>query len=267
METLKKNIINTIQNDNLEQFKEFVDNLKSIAEDKYKLNTRLVLYSFMRTRTKERFGGNSPQYEYLKKIAMTADERKGQEVKNNENVRESNTNVIKFNQDDLNKLMSDIMYHEDLYSKILFCQLVSGARTIEILSNKYKFSPSDKVSYIKQETAKQTVSVDKPLIILDSYANFMKYLKEVRSQVDQTKTNNEMNQKYASSLKYRIRQINNPLLKKSHNARSIYVAVSHKKHAPNTTLAQHVINVLGHTGSDSVRNYSGYVFNNVRVVG
>ena len=257
MDQIKKNIVLLLaSNTTINDFESFVDNLKEIVESKYKPNSRFALYSYLRTRTKTKFGEYSPEYKYLKVIAMTPDERSEKKEINRINVSTKNSDVKKFSEAEFKSLKSSIIAPNDLYAKILYLQLVSGARSIEILSNKYIFSKSTKAGYIKQTTAKQEIKeIERSLLI--PYKDFEIMLNLVRTQIDQTKSNVDLNLKYASSLKNRIKKINNPLLTKAHDLRSIYVAYTHKLH-PNKTITQHVIDILAHSGEGSTLNYSHY---------
>jgi hypothetical protein len=258
MDQIKKNIVLLLESNDttINEFESFVNNLKILVESKYKPNSRFALYSYLRTRTKIKFGEYSPQFKYLKVIAMTPEERSEKKEINRFNVSAKNSDIKKFTEADFKELKASIIAPNDLYSKILYLQLASGARSIEILSNRYVFSKSKKSGYVKQKTAKQDIKeIERPLLIL--YKDFEIMLNLVRNQIDQTKNNVELNLKYSSSLKNRIKKINHALVKKTHDLRSLYVAYTHKLF-PNKTITQHVIDILGHMGEGSTLNYSHY---------
>ena len=261
---IKKNIRAQILDDTqtFENYKDFVQKVKDVVEKNYSINTKFSIYSYMRCQTAKHFGIDSDNYRYLKIIARTAEEKKDIENREIERLNDINNKVITFTNNDFNKLIKSLKTDNSIASKILLVMATTGARMVEVLSNKYEFSRVDK-DYIRQTTAKKTKVIVKPLLRIKT--NILnELLADIRSNVNQKLTNIDLNQKYGSVIKHRIKMLNNPLVPKSHALRSIYVAyVINNFPNPKKSDAQYTLDLLGHKTSGSLLNYSTY--KNIRV--
>jgi hypothetical protein len=241
----------------IDDFKKFTQLLKDTAQIGYLPNTRFALYSFFRTHTRRKYTTNSDQYRYLTVLAKTASEKK--EIANAEELRlkDKNSNITTFTNTEFNKLKRQFANAKDMGSEILHLMLLTGARTVEILSDKYTFT-GVAPDYIRQLTAKSTKAIVKPLIGL-KFSQFNILLTQLRAKVDQTLDNVALNQKYGSVVKNRLDHIKNRLVPKSHSLRSIYVAYV-IKNFPSEKISneQYAINLLGHHTSASLLNYTSY---------
>jgi disulfide oxidoreductase YuzD len=255
---IRNEVISMLASDpSIDDFKKFTQLLKDAAEVGYAPNTKFTIYSFMRTHTKRKYTADSDQYRHLIVLAKTPDEKK--EIAANEATRlkDKNSNITTFTNGEFNSLRRAFAKGEDVGSQILHLMLLTGARTVEILSDKYKFSNVDK-HYIKQDTAKSTKAIVKPLLGL-KFSQFNILLEQLRAKVDQKLSNVELNQKYASVVKNRLDHIKNKLVPKSHSLRSIYTAyVIRNFPSEKISREQYTINLLGHNTSGSLLNYTSY---------
>jgi hypothetical protein len=258
IKAVKTEIIRILASDpSLDEFKAFTKLIKETSETLFAPNTRFSIFSYMRTQTKKKYTVDSDQYRHLTVLAKTAADKKL--IADNEATRlkDKNSDITTFTNTEFNTLKKTFSGGKDMGSEILHLMLLTGARTVEILSDKYEFTGVAK-DYIRQSTAKSTKAIVKPLIGL-KFSQFNELLGKLRAKVNQNLSNVELNQKYASVVKNRLKQINNRLAPKSHSLRSIYVAyVIHNFPSKTISDAQYAINLLGHHTSGSLLNYSTY---------
>jgi hypothetical protein len=253
---IKLAVRDQMDNESFDDFKAFVAKLKTAASTGYAINTKFSLFSYMRTETKKKYGITSDQYKYLTIISRTDDEKKEIDTNESKRISDINNNIKTFTDKEFKKIYDDLI-GGDTASKILALMSITGARMIEIISDKYTFTRVDG-DYIKQTAAKGTKTVVKPLLRIN-FNDFNMLLNQIRSTVDQTLTNIQLNSKYASMVKNRLKVLGNALVNKSHALRSIYVAFV-VRHFPNVKKSdeQYKIDLLGHIGSGSILNYSTY---------
>jgi hypothetical protein len=241
----------------IDDFKKFTKLLKDTVEVSYSQNTKFSIYSFMRTHTKNKYSIDSDQYKHLIILAKSETEKK--EISDAEELRLTykNNNIQTFTNSEFNKLRRTFADGTDTGSEILHLMLITGARTVEILSDEYKFTSIGK-EYIRQDTAKSTKAIVKPLLGL-RFSQFNILLEKLRKKVDQKLNNIELNQKYASVVKNRLDHIKNKLAPKSHSLRSIYIAYVIRNYpAVKKSETQYIMELLGHNSAGSLLNYSTY---------
>lgn len=246
----------------LDRIIEYTADVKKWVDENYSQSTRITLFSNLRKQIEKVFTKQSDEYKHMRVLAMTDEERKSRETIAAQRINDKNSNLIILKLVDFKKIALKIYNLPALARDILFCCIFSGARTIEILSNKFKFENSDKKDHIKQigaSKSKHSITIEKPLFT--TYKSFMNILKRVRDNVDQSLTNIELNQKYGKMLANIIDTLDIDYITKVHDLRRIYAAIAYYKYGKNIKTQQlYYSEILGHDGTGSAQNYSQFVF-------
>lgn len=240
----------------------FTKEAKEWIEQNYSITTKITLFSNLRKQIEKVFSKDSDEYRHMRILAMTMDERKTRDRITAERISEKNSNLTHISVNDYNNLIDKINTLPSLPRDILYCAIFSGARTVEILSNKFSFKKSDKKNHIIQIGASKTkneIEIVKPLFT--KFKTFKSMLERVRSNVDQTLSNIELNQKYGKMLANAVDKLDMKIIKKPHDLRRIYAAVAFYKYAKYTkTQQQYYSEILGHDSTNSAQHYTQYIF-------
>lgn len=107
-----------------------------------KINTKVMLQSWVRKLVKETYGVDSKQYKYLKQgFSMSAEEKTSRDNEAQEKVCEKNKNQIELTEKQIHKFIGMLKNDKfKIVQAIILAQLVSGSRLIEILSNEITFT-------------------------------------------------------------------------------------------------------------------------------
>ena len=230
--------------------------------ESYAVTTKITLFSNLRKRIEAVFGKNSDEYRHMRLLAMTEEERKTRDRITAENLVNANSNLIILKVSDFNNLIDKIGELPSLVRDILYCCMLSGARTIEIISDKFKFEKSNKDGYIVQIGASKTkneIKIDKPLFT--TYKSFNTRLQRVRGAVDQSLSNIELNQKYGKILVNGIKKLDIDYIKKPHDLRRVYAAIAYYRFGKyKKSQQQYYSEILGHSTTGSAQHYTQFVF-------
>jgi hypothetical protein len=267
---------------NYKQYVRLIDLLNHYVNDTVeKINSKVMIQSFVRKQVKEIYGEDSKQYSYLKSgFSMTSSEKGEREQKSKDKVRTNNENQILVSVEQIQKFKHNLLEKKkvkdpekprkfNVLPVIITAQLCSGCRLIEILSNEFEFKPSEvKENYIIQSNvAKNRTSeeraVEKP-VLFTSPAQFVKLIEIIRRNIihKPNDTNITLSSRYDNRVNETIKKlaIKSGMpdgINSSHDMRKIYANYSHKLLAPaNYGISMWIASVLGHGDTNSAVNYS-----------
>ena len=256
-------------NISLDQFKAVVNRTKQDADKFIKsVNTRMQMYSSIRTMVKEQYGIDGEEYKYLKTLVVSDRDRRERKEKADERVMKANTNQTVLPKAKLFEFMKHLMSGTpDIKDRAIMLQLASGSRLIEILHSDFKYTQSTIGSNIIQNNVaknskEQYRSVDKPIIFMKPSV-FISELALLRKELDQRvdDTYHSLGQRYTSVINNRIVEtgkIVGAQIKTSHDLRRIYACLSYELMGVNNkNMSQQawIRSVLGHSDFTSTANY------------
>jgi len=148
---------------NYKKFTNLIDLLNFYVNSSLpKLNTKVMLQSYVRNLVKDTYGAGSKHYLYLKDaFSMTSEEKKTRQSDAQEKVIENNQNQIEVTVAQL-KLFIDKLNTTKfkIIPSIIKAQIACGGRLIEILSSEFQFIESKKENYIIQNNVAKNRSDD-----------------------------------------------------------------------------------------------------------
>ena len=274
--------------------KEFKINMPLVATlvnthiEKY--NTKKQLFSDMR-KIIEKHGVKDPRYKSLQTIFDLGEEGTVEKKKGAERVKQANLNQVVLSDQTVQNLIRKTAYKQHLtfYDKLVVLQIVSGCRSIEILSSNVSNFELDekKPDYIfqtgvakmrkgkkKDDDGDEDLDYDakrvvnKPILIITP-TEFLGMLAEIRTKIgDVTSVSNAtLTNRYNGKINEHVRKLFvehgvpvSDKLKSSHALRKLYGAYSYSHNAPRgVSLVAWLSRVLGHGEeglSASANNYS-----------
>lgn len=256
-------------------FKEFV---KLITLLKYytdktipKLNTKVMLQSYVRKLVKEAYGEGSKQYYYLKSgFSMTDNEKQERTDVAESKVVHKNENQIIIHTQQIIDFKNELLTPKfKIVPAIILAQLASGCRLIEILSDEFTFKESCIEKYILQNNVAKNKSdeerpVEKPIIFM-SPKHFIELVDLIREKMtrkaDDTNVSlsNRYDKRVNAYIKKLVKQIKmSSEISTSHDMRKIYANYSYKLFSSKACSLQGWLSkVLGHDSiSSASANYS-----------
>ena len=256
---------------NYKKFTNLIDLLNFYVNSSLpKLNTKVMLQSYVRNLVKDTYGAGSKHYLYLKDaFSMTSEEKKTRQSDAQEKVIENNQNQIEVTVAQL-KLFIDKLNTTKfkIVLSIIKAQLACGGRLIEILSSEFQFTESKKENYIIQNNVAKNRSddereVEKPVLFITP-TEFLSLICLIRSNstVKDGDDNIKLSNRYGKRVNASIVKIAAecgmpPEISSSHDLRKIYGNYSYMLHAKkNQSLQSWLMVVLGHGDMTSSSNYS-----------
>lgn len=257
--------------DNLEAFKRLIDRTKADSEKHIpNINTRMQLYSFIRTRMKKRYGEGSPEYIYLKNLTISDEEHRQRRREALDRVTEANDDQKVIKKETLYEFVRDLLNNPTIIDRLIFLQLACGSRFVEIVHPDFRFSKCEDVEgFITQSSVAKSKeafkSVTKPLLFIQPDM-FLSELKLARSElkVDKDTSYSQATERYGQRVNTIIKRISEGIglpIKSSHDLRRVYANLSFELYArkqKNISHASWLKLVLGHSDYTSTANYSTF---------
>jgi hypothetical protein len=256
---------------NYKKFTNLIDLLNFYVNSSLpKLNTKVMLQSYVRNLVKDTYGAGSKHYLYLKDaFSMTSEEKKTRQSDAQEKVIENNQNQIEVTVAQL-KLFIDKLNTTKfkIVLSIIKAQLACGGRLIEILSSEFQFTESKKENYIIQNNCAKNRSddereVEKPVLFITP-TEFLGLISLIRSNltVKDGDNNIKLSNRYGKRVNVSIVKIAAecgmpPEISSSHDLRKIYANYSYILFGKrNQSLQSWIAQILGHGDLTSSANYS-----------
>lgn len=160
-----------IQRSNLEKSFKLLDTIyKKLYTNNRTLDNKFT--SHIRSPIFTRFGRNGPEHKASKKFAKLSYEDKKQVIADaNKKLNENHEEVIRFDTEEVFKIIKRGINSEDVYEKAVALALASGCRPVELFNDRIHFQKVDESWVIQSEVAKKRsviVSVEKPIIGISS---------------------------------------------------------------------------------------------------
>jgi hypothetical protein len=226
---------------NYKKFTNLIDLLNFYVNSSLpKLNTKVMLQSYVRNLVKDTYGAGSKHYLYLKDaFSMTSEEKKTRQSDAQEKVIENNQNQIEVTVAQL-KLFTDKLNTTKfkIIPSIIKAQIACGGRLIEILSSEFQFIESKKENYIIQNNVAKNRSddereVEKPVLFITP-TEFLSLICLIRSNltVKDGDNNIKLSNRYGKRVNASIVKIAaecgmTPEISSSHDLRKIYANYSY----------------------------------------
>lgn len=257
---------------NYKKFTQLIDLLNYYVNNTVpKINTKVMLQSWVRKLVKEKYGEDSKQYRYLKAgFSMTTTEKKNREGDAQATVVEKNENQTEISAEHIKQFNESLLSPKwKIIPAIIMAQLASGCRLIEILSSDFTFEESKKEGYIIQnDVAKNRTDterqVEKPVLFL-SAKNFIRLMKIIRDKMTRKEGDDNiiLSNRYGKRVNAKIKKLAQEAkltgITSSHDMRKIYANLSYDQYAPkNCSLQGWVSCVLGHGDTTSAIHYSTF---------
>ena len=247
---------------------------KMVKETIPNINNRIATNQSFRKLVIQYHGEDSEQYRSLQNtMSLDKDEAKENKIRTQERVDEKNSNQLVLDDkkvEDFIRLVAT-KSKPDVIDKIILLQVVSGGRSIEILSSdvaEYEEVPGepDSIKQIGVAKAKGVEkSIIKPILIITA-PRFMAVLKEVRANIKDVSelSNTELTNRYNARLNERIQMYLKKVgipehkeLKSTHGLRRLYINYAFKNRSRRgQSLASFIKKYLGHDGFNATANYS-----------
>ena len=234
-----------------------------------KLNTKVMLQSYVRKLVKDTYGDDSKNYAYLKDgFSMTSDEKKTRQTESQDKVVQGNENQIEITVAQLKIFTGKLIQPKfKIIPSIIMAQIACGSRLIEILSKEFEFTESKIENQIIQNNVAKNRSdadrpVDKPILFITPTV-FLALVSLIRSRLTVKKDddNIKLSNRYGKRVNSKILKLSEECgmigITSSHDMRRIYANYSYilfgKK---NQSLQSWLMLVLGHGDFNSTANYS-----------
>ena len=250
---------------NITEFRKNMKLLKKLTNavetaDGISLNTKAKLYGEIRKMTS---GAKLKALEGV--LVLTKEESDLRQATSNKKVQKANRNQIIIQDRKISDFLRSLAYgsgEHKLEDAVVVLMLACGARMIEILNKKvstFKKDPNDPAGVIQVGVAKmkgdkevkEARSVHKPLIVITP-GDFLELLDAVRSQIDDSGTNEQITNRYNARINKKLKT----LLKKhkfpqgigtSHDLRRLWANFTWKHRAPpGTSIVAWISDRLGH---------------------
>lgn len=254
---------------NFKKYKELINLLNHYVNATIvKVNTKAMLQSWVRKLIKDTYGDDSKQYKFLRDgFSMTAEERIDRQKIADDKVEQSNLNQIELTEQQINEFKGKLLSPKwRIVPAIIFAQIASGCRLIEVLSHEFEFTEAGKEGYIIQNNVAKNRGedrkVDKPVLFIKP-EQFLRLIKIIRDKmtVKPEDDNIALSNRYGKRVNAKITQIARGVdtkgITSSHDLRRIYANLSYKQFAKkNTSLQVWVSKILGHSDLTSAANYT-----------
>ena len=260
----------TANKKNYQKFTQLIDLLNFYVNSTVpKLNTKVVLQSYVRKLVKDTYGADSKHYLFLRDgFSMTSDEKKTRQSESQDKVVQNNENQIEITVAQLKQFTGKLVQPKfKIIQSIILAQIACGSRLIEILSSEFEFTESKQDGYIIQNNVAKNRSdddrpVNKPILFIKPTA-FLALISLIRSRltVKPDDDNIKLSNRYGKRVNAKIKQFSDEVgmtgITSSHDMRRIYANYSYILHAKKAqSLQSWLMSVLGHADMNSTANYS-----------
>ena len=229
---------------------------------------------------------DSARFHSLKQsLSSTPEEAQEFKRTQSDKVKAKNKHQVILMDEDVEKFIKHVIYKDkpDLIDKLLAAQVVSGGRSIEIISSKvseYKETkdPDEIIQIGVAKTKGKERSITKPILFITS-KGFMKLIGEIRTSIgDISKDSNEvLGRRYNGRINERVRKYMkevglevNKELKSSHGLRRLWVNFAYKLRSNRgQSLASFISENLGHDPSSissAAQNYSSIAIDSASIL-
>ena len=220
--------------------------------------TILTRYSKVKNYLREKYGNELSEEEI--KIIKPPSDIVDRVLEKDQKTRQKKIN-IKFNQDDIDKILS-YKNSQNLFEKFIYLQFISGRRLNEIKEFQHNIKiPKGQTYKFKMKLSKKIYDKESDTDLVQLIPNeldnisFRKKVKNIRDVIEDISTN-DFNKRVNRYIK---KNLNKDWT--SHVIRGLYGHYMFHKHNPeNLNINGFLTQILNHDSSDSSLNYCNYVY-------